>query len=103
MIKDIEGFDTEDHMQLFIEGKGTLDGGVECVEAWASDEVPTERPLANRKTGAGIGRYEKKCRRIQPPVSRHGLPVDISSAAMQVNGNAGNQVGLIELWSSVRQ
>src|SRR5580700_1947305 len=80
-----------------------LDRRVQRPKAWSSYEVASERALPDRKAGSWIGRYKSKCSRIQPPISRNWLPGDVRCAAVQIDGNAGNQIWKIGLTSPVRQ
>lgn len=90
MVQEIESFHAEDEIQPLIDGKTTLDRGVEGVEARSSYEVPSERALPNGKASSRISRYKSKCSWIQPPVSRDGLTIYIGGTPMQIDRNAGN-------------
>src|ERR1700723_3171169 len=92
MVEDIECIHTKQKTEFFVNWKAALDRRVQRPETWPMDEVSPERSLPDWEARSWIDRYWSKGCRIQPPVSRDGLPVDICGATMQIDGRAGNQV-----------
>lgn len=80
-----------------------MDRCVQREETWASHVVAFERGLPNGKASRWIRRYKSKRRRVQPPVTRDGLPIQVCCATVEVNGHSRNEVGCVVLGDAVGQ